>query len=125
MVQYCCDERHLVVKVLKCTAKILDSLPPLMLLLICLLLGIFRSDIEAVLIVMLDDILCSEPESNPHQDIVSIFLNTANFSESHEGCAESSMSFEDFRQWCALLPSVRKYLGSLLSPSDPGFCFYC
>lgn len=83
--------------------------------------GIFgRSDIEAVLIVMLDDILCSEPESNPHQDIVSIFLNTANFSESHEGWAESSMSFEDFRQWCALLPSVRKYLGSLLSPSDPG-----
>lgn len=92
-----------------------------MLLLICFLLVIFRSDVEAVLMVMLDEILGSELGSNPRQEIVSIFLNAANFSESREGCAESSMSFEDFRKWCAVLPSIRKYLGSLLSPSGPGF----
>ncbi|GLT34062.1 hypothetical protein SLA2020_086080 [Shorea laevis] len=30
------------------------------------------------------------------------------------------MSFEDFRKWCTLIPSLRKFLGSLLIPSDPG-----
>lgn len=82
-----------------------------------------RSDVESVLMVMLDDIFSqrnSEAGSNSHQVVISIFLNAASFSESGEGSAESSMSFEDFRKWCALLPSVRKYLGSLLSPSDPG-----
>ncbi|XP_057468462.1 uncharacterized protein LOC130757679 isoform X1 [Actinidia eriantha] len=82
-----------------------------------------RSDVKAVLMEILDDILCqksSVPGSNSHQDIVGIFLNAANFSKSNEGCAESSMSFEDFRRWCALFPSVRKYLGSLLSPSGTG-----
>lgn len=82
-----------------------------------------RSDVESVLMVMLDDIFSqrnSESGSNSHQVVISIFLNAASFSESGEGSAEKSMSFEDFRKWCALLPSVRKYLGSLLSPSDPG-----
>ncbi|GFZ08903.1 TLD-domain containing nucleolar protein [Actinidia rufa] len=85
-----------------------------------------RSDVKAVLMEILDDILCqrsSVPGSNSHQDIVGVFLNAANFSKSNEGCAESSMSFEDFRRWCALFPSVRKYLGSLLSPSDTGVLY--
>ena len=81
------------------------------LLLMCLVMGIVRSDVKAVLMEILDDILCqrsSVPGSNSHQDIVSIFLNAANFSKSNEGCAESSMSFEDFRRLCALFPSGRK-----------------
>ncbi|XAR64752.1 hypothetical protein NMG60_11008565 [Bertholletia excelsa] len=82
-----------------------------------------RSDVEAVLMVIFDD-LFSERSSgqglHSHQDIVSIFLNAEGFFKSDEGCVETVMSFEDFRRWCALLPSVRKYLGSVLSPSATG-----
>lgn len=56
-----------------------------------------------------------------HKDIADIFLNAATFSKHVDGSAEKSMSFEDFRNWCTLLPSVRKFLGSLLMPPDPGF----
>lgn len=52
---------------------------------------------------------------------MDIFLNAATFSKIVDGSAEESMSFEDFRNWCTLLPSVRKFLGSLLMPPDPGF----
>ncbi|OAY71543.1 hypothetical protein ACMD2_22645 [Ananas comosus] len=30
------------------------------------------------------------------------------------------MSLADFRNWCNLVPSVRKFLGSLLLPPDSG-----
>ncbi|RVW12705.1 TLD domain-containing protein 1 [Vitis vinifera] len=82
-----------------------------------------RSDLEAVLTVMLDDISSqrnSEPGYSPHEGIIKIFLNAATFSKIDEGCAETCMYFEDFRSWCSLLPSVRKYLGSLLMSSDSG-----
>lgn len=82
-----------------------------------------RSDLEAVLTVMLDDISSqrnSEPGYSPHEGIIKIFLNAATFSKIDEGCAETCMYFEDFRSWCSVLPSVRKYLGSLLMSSDSG-----
>ncbi|KAK7284813.1 hypothetical protein RJT34_19566 [Clitoria ternatea] len=82
-----------------------------------------RSDLESVMNAIFNDILCikgSEDRSSSHQDIVNIFLNTANFSGHNEGGTEETMSFEDFRSWCAHLPSVRKLLGSLLLPSDSG-----
>lgn len=56
------------------------------------------------------------PEPGPCMDVIHIFLNAANFSKDDGG----AMSFEDFKRWCSLLPSVRKFLGSLLTPSDPG-----
>jgi hypothetical protein len=56
-----------------------------------------------------------------HKDVVDIFLNAATFSKHVDGCAEKSMSIEDFRNWCTLLPSVKKFLGSLLIPPDAGF----
>lgn len=77
-----------------------------------------RSDLEAVLTTMLDDIFSSEHGSSSHQEVMDIFINAATFSKHHNECAEKCMSFEDFRSWCALLPSVRKFLGSLLMPSD-------
>lgn len=84
-----------------------------------------RSDLEAILTEMLDYIFTDnrpEPGSGPgpQLDFIHIFLNAANFSNDDGGCA---MSFEDFKRWCTLLPSVRKFLGSLLTPSDPGFKF--
>ncbi|KAK8554019.1 hypothetical protein V6N13_072940 [Hibiscus sabdariffa] len=48
------------------------------------------------------------------------FLNAAIFSKDHEGRNDKSMSFEDFRCWCSLVPSVKKFLSNLLAPPDPG-----
>ncbi|PQM36084.1 TLD domain-containing protein 1 isoform X2 [Prunus yedoensis var. nudiflora] len=55
-----------------------------------------------------------------HHETVNIFLNAAKFAKQDEGHAEESLSFEDFRTWCTLLPSVRKFLGSLLIPPNLG-----
>ncbi|OVA06450.1 EF-hand domain [Macleaya cordata] len=82
-----------------------------------------RSDLEAVLTAMLDAVFSPNdagPVLSSHQGIIDIFLNGATFSNKVEGCAKNSMSFEDFKSWCRLLPSVRKFLGSLLMPPDPG-----
>ncbi|GKV07269.1 hypothetical protein SLEP1_g19065 [Rubroshorea leprosula] len=82
-----------------------------------------RSDIESVLVTIFDDIFnvkSSEPGSSSQVDMVDIFLNSATFSRGDERCNDKSMSFEDFRKWCTLIPSLRKYLGSLLIPPDSG-----
>lgn len=78
---------------------------------------------ECVLIAMLQYVFKiedSEPGSSAHQDTVNAFLNAAKFTK-HDEHAEESLSFEDFRIWCTLLPSVRKFLGSLLISPDQGF----
>lgn len=82
-----------------------------------------RSDVESVLVSMLNCICsqnCSESRSGSEQECVDIFLNAANFKKDVSDKAESSLSFEDFRRWCALLPSVRKFLGNLLMPPESG-----
>lgn len=83
----------------------------------------YRSDLESVIFAIFNDILCikdSEDGSSSNQDIVNIFLSAANFSIHDEKCTEEAMSFEDFRSWCAHLPTVRKLLGSFLLPPDSG-----
>ncbi|KAJ6743214.1 NUCLEOLAR PROTEIN 7/ESTROGEN RECEPTOR COACTIVATOR-RELATED [Salix viminalis] len=82
-----------------------------------------RCDIESVLAAIFWNIFsleASNPGLNTHPEIINEFLNAAIFSKAVEGAAEKSMSFEDFRSWCALLPSVRKFLGSLLIQPDAG-----
>lgn len=82
-----------------------------------------RSDLGAVLTAMLDNIFskkCSQCGPTSHLNIIDIFINAANFTMGSQSSAESSMSYEDFRKWCALLPCVRKFLGSLLTPSESG-----
>ncbi|KAF3441600.1 hypothetical protein FNV43_RR15515 [Rhamnella rubrinervis] len=77
-----------------------------------------RSDLESVLVTIFEIIFKpsdSDLELSSLQDTVGIFLNAAKFSEH-----EASMSFEDFRSWCTIVPSVRKFLGSLLIPPDQG-----
>ncbi|GLT90051.1 hypothetical protein SLE2022_080030 [Rubroshorea leprosula] len=81
------------------------------------------SAIESVLVMIFDDIFnvkSSEPGSSSRGDMVDIFLNAATFSRGDERCNDKSMSFEDFRKWCTLIPSLRKFLGSLLIPPDSG-----
>ncbi|CAL9094721.1 unnamed protein product [Musa acuminata var. zebrina] len=83
-----------------------------------------RSDIEAVLKSIHEALFSPESDDNDlssqHQDILQVFINAAIFSEKVEGLAGESMSLADFRSWCSLLPSARKFLGSLLTPPDSG-----
>ncbi|KAJ0028708.1 hypothetical protein Pint_36121 [Pistacia integerrima] len=81
-----------------------------------------RSDLESALIAMLDSIFSTKISGtglSSHQDSVNVFLNAGMYSK-NEGCNEESMSFEDFKAWCTLIPSARKFLGSLLMHPDPG-----
>jgi hypothetical protein len=52
-------------------------------------------------------------------------LNSAVFSKDAEGVSEKSMSLSDFRSWCTLLPSLKKFLGNLLMPPDSGLSYSC
>ncbi|XP_009599099.1 uncharacterized protein [Nicotiana tomentosiformis] len=82
-----------------------------------------RSDLEAVLTAVLRNISSHEShqsEPSSEREVLDIFLNAANLTTDDKQCAESYISFEEFRSWCARLPSVRKFLGSLLSPRDSG-----
>ncbi|KAJ4970457.1 hypothetical protein NE237_003556 [Protea cynaroides] len=80
-----------------------------------------RSDLEAVLVAMFDAVFPpenAEPGLTIQKDVLDIFLNTPTFSNQGDGSGEKSMSFEDFKSWCSLLPSARKFLGCLLMPPD-------
>ncbi|XP_073017438.1 uncharacterized protein [Primulina eburnea] len=76
-----------------------------------------RSDLEAVLTTMLDNIFhksySSEPKAGSCLEIMEAFIPDVN-------STNDEMSFEDFRKWCAFLPSVRKFLCCLLMPFDSG-----
>ncbi|TYJ18778.1 hypothetical protein E1A91_A09G146200v1 [Gossypium mustelinum] len=81
-----------------------------------------RSDLDSVLVNMFNHVFQlkgSQPESSSHCYMVDTFLNAATFSKDHEG-RDKSMSFEDFKSWCTLVPSVKKFLSNLLVPPDPG-----
>lgn len=85
-----------------------------------------RSDLEAVLSEMLDCVFSSKDHElglSNGEEILDIYLNAATLSKDVEGC-EKSMSPEDLRSWFTLLPSVRKFLGNLLMPSDLSM-IYC
>ncbi|KAJ8534059.1 hypothetical protein K7X08_007383 [Anisodus acutangulus] len=87
------------------------------------LLDVFDDDLEAVLTTVLRNISSHEShqsESSSEREVLDIFLNAANLTTDDIESAESGMSFEEFRSWCARLPSVRKFLGTLLSPHDSG-----
>ena len=89
-----------------------------------------RSDLESVLVAIFDHLFKqdnSDPISSLSKDGVGILLDAAVFTKHEEGSAEECMSFQEFRSWCNTLPSVRKFLGSLLMPPDPGInlCFMC
>ncbi|XP_023539020.1 TLD domain-containing protein 1 isoform X1 [Cucurbita pepo subsp. pepo] len=77
-----------------------------------------RSDLESVLVQILTHVFSStnnETGFDSHQDAVQIFIRAATFSENDE-----RFTYEDFKHWCTLLPSVRKFLGSLLMPPEVG-----
>lgn len=82
-----------------------------------------RSDLEAVISEILDTISVgkkSESSSASELRPISIFLDAAKFTKDVEGSSDRSMSLEDFKTWCRLVPSARKFLVSLLKPSSTG-----
>lgn len=50
---------------------------------------------------------------------LDIFLDTATFENELDGSSKI-LTFVEFKKWCGLVPSVRKFLGSLLMPSGLG-----
>lgn len=81
-----------------------------------------RSDLEAVIGSIYDTIFApdgGQPCLSSNHDTMEVFLNAATLSKEVEG-TESKMSLVDFKNWCRILPSVRKFLGSLLMPPDSG-----
>lgn len=81
-----------------------------------------RSDLEAVLSSLYDTIFSQngvQPCLRSQPDTMEVFFSAATLSKEVEG-TESSMSLADFKNWCRVLPSVRKFLGSLLTPPDSG-----
>ena len=77
---------------------------------------------QAVLAAILADLFPSKdnkPGLSSHQCLVDAILSAAAFSKD-AGSNEKNMSFEDFKNLCDHVPSLRKYLGSLLTAPDPG-----
>lgn len=60
----------------------------------------------------------TESSTSDYKEMVDALLNAASFSKSTGD--DKGMSFEDFRSWCSHVPTVRKFLGSLLTPPSPG-----
>ena len=87
---------------------------------------IARSDLESVLASIHETIFADNKEAGEgsNKRTFEAFLNSAVFSTDAEGVSEKSMSLPDFRNWCIIMPSLRKFLGSLLMPPDSGLCYY-
>lgn len=79
-----------------------------------------RSDLELVLVVVFKSVFSTtESSTSDYKEMVDALLNAASFSKSTDDGSEKGMSFEDFRSWCSHVPTVRKFLGSLLTPPSP------
>ncbi|XP_078435093.1 TLD-domain containing nucleolar protein [Wolffia australiana] len=82
-----------------------------------------RSDLEAVL-KSIQDMIFSPKNTRfglrQHQNFVTTYLSAASFSERRVDSDEHMMSASDFKAWCNAVPSVKKFLSSLLAPSIKG-----
>ncbi|CAM0950071.1 unnamed protein product [Alopecurus aequalis] len=81
-----------------------------------------RSDLESVVASIHETIFADNKEAGEgsNKRTFEAFLNSAVFSADVEGVSEKSMSLPDFRNWCIIMPSPRKFLGSLLMPPASG-----
>ncbi|KAH0861463.1 hypothetical protein HID58_089724, partial [Brassica napus] len=82
-----------------------------------------RSDLELVLVVVFKSVFSTtESSTSDYKEMVDALLNAASFSKSTGD--DRGMSFEDFRSWCSHVPTVRKFLGSLLTPPSPEYAWH-
>lgn len=86
-----------------------------------------RSDLESVLASVHETVFAVKKElgEGSNNRPFEAFLNSAAFSKDAEGVSHKSMSLSDFRNWCILLPSLRKFLGNMLMPPDSGLSYLC
>lgn len=89
---------------------------------VCLLC---RTEVEGVILSILQTVLGSKDavlDASLPEGILQAFLDAASFAENEEGAGALCMSLEDFRKWCTLVPSVKKFLTTLLKGPMAGQC---
>ena len=80
---------------------------------------------EGVVLSILQTVLGSKdavPDASLPEGSLQAFLEASSFTEEVEGEAEPSMTLEDFRKWCASVPSIKKFLTTLLKGPVAGLC---
>lgn len=85
---------------------------------------VLRSELEAVIISALQTVLSPKDAIvgiNLPEDSIQVFINSVKFTQGSEGDSNPHVSFEDFKRWFAQIPSIKKFLGSLLTPQKSGF----
>ncbi|KAJ3671375.1 hypothetical protein LUZ60_007454 [Juncus effusus] len=80
-----------------------------------------RDDIESILDSIQKIIFSEEKDQSVNKKRMEVFLSPIFSSENEsEGSEGKFMSFRDFKNWCNFVPSVRKFLTSLLIPPNLG-----
>ncbi|PKA57323.1 hypothetical protein AXF42_Ash002628 [Apostasia shenzhenica] len=82
-----------------------------------------RCDLEAVMHSISDSVFHrgdGQTSLSSWKIAIEAFLDVAEFSKEVEKNADNSMSLVDFRNWCILVPSVKRFLGSIMMPPDKG-----
>lgn len=79
-----------------------------------------RDEVEAVVLSILETVLGPSEAvvgDSLLEQSVQGFVNAATFSR---GDSEACLTVEEFRKWCGLVPSVKKFLGTLMSAPSRG-----
>jgi hypothetical protein len=90
------------------------------------LLLIARSDLESVLASIHETIFAESKKAGESSNnrAFDVLLKSAVFSKNAEEISDKSMSLSDFRNWCVLVPLLRKFLGNLLMSPDSGIPYF-
>lgn len=76
-----------------------------------------RTEVEGVILSVLQTVLGSKdavPDASLPEGSLQAFHKSASFTKAVEEENAASMSLEDFRKWCAAVPSIKKFLSTLL-----------
>lgn len=82
-----------------------------------------RAEVEGVILSILQTVLGSKdamPDASLPEGSLQAFHQSASFTDEVEGEDAPSMSLEDFRKWCASVPSIKKFLLTLFKGPVPG-----
>jgi hypothetical protein len=85
--------------------------------------GCCRAEIEAVLLSILETVLSPKdavPDASLPEESLQAFLNAASFTDEVEGDDGPFMSSQNFQKWCTLVPSIKRFLATLLKSPAPG-----
>lgn len=63
------------------------------------------------------------PDASLPDSVIQGFVNSAPFSVKNDR-DEECMSTQDFHTWCLVVPSIKKFLSSLMTQPSPGKVFF-